>query len=82
MPPRITIIVFVIFFFLGSGFGTFFSNGFHNSSSNSFDPFDYLRTHTSTSNALSDFPIVIPFVIILFIFVVAWIIVNRRKKEQ
>ncbi|MHA1990013.1 MAG: hypothetical protein ACW981_00625 [Candidatus Hodarchaeales archaeon] len=82
MQPRIDIILFVVVFSLGYGFGSLIFYGSLNTSSSSFDPFDYLRTHTSTTNEFSNFPLYIPLIIILFVFIIAWIITNRRKKEE
>lgn len=54
----------------------------HNSSTSSFDPFEFLRTHTSTVDNYSYFPLFIPFVIVIIVFIIAWVISKRRKKED
>ena len=82
MFPGIITKIYILVSYFGYDFEVRFLNNIHNSSSSSFDPFDYLRTHTTTTNDFSYFPLLIPFIIFLVIFIIAWMISNRRKKED
>ena len=82
MYPRIIATAFVLISSLGYGFKAIILNNINNSSSDSFDPFEYLRTHTSTVNNYGNLPLLIPFIIILLVFIIAWMISKRRRKEN
>ena len=75
--------IFFIVYIHGFGFQFMIENIFLNSSSSStYNPFEFLRTHASRSDYFSYFPFIIHFVIILTIFIIAWIISKRRKKKS